>query len=128
MFEDHHLFDGRGPDKKHSDDHLLAEMMAILGPPPAKFLLTYDESQKYWDKIGKSSSLMVVTRFITPCWIGRWKGKAKIPDLSLEDSEEYLEGENKMLFLQFMRKMLRWDPDERQTAQKLLTDRWLNSP
>lgn len=60
--------------------------------------------------------------------IGHWKGKARIPDSSLEDSEVYLEGKNKMLFLQFMRKMLRWDPDERQTAGELLMDPWLNSP
>lgn len=56
LFEDHHLFDGRGPDKQHSDDHLLAEMVAVLGPPSDKFLLAYDESQQYWDKSGKSPS------------------------------------------------------------------------
>jgi serine/threonine protein kinase len=43
----------------------------------------------------------------------------------LEDSEEYLEGENKKMFMQFVRKMLRWDPEERQSARELLTDPWL---
>ncbi|KAJ5569564.1 kinase-like protein [Penicillium hispanicum] len=110
LFEDHHLFDGRGPDKQHSNDHLLAEMMAILGPPPAKFLRGYNGSQEYWNEIG------------------HWKGNARIPDWSLEDLEGYLEGDNKVLFMQFMRKMLRWDPDERQTARELLMDPWLNTP
>jgi serine/threonine protein kinase len=43
----------------------------------------------------------------------------------LEDSEEYLEGENKKMFMQFVRKMLRWDPEERHSARELLTDPWL---
>lgn len=55
MFEDHHLFDGRGPDKQHSNEHLLAEMTAILGPPPTKFLRAYDEKQEYWDQKGEST-------------------------------------------------------------------------
>ena len=58
---------------------------------------------------------------------GQWKGQVSVPELSLEDSEEYLEGENKHLFLQFMRKMSQWDPDDRQSASDLLKDPWLNS-
>lgn len=48
-----------------------------------------------------------------------------MPKDSLEDSEEYLEGENQVMFMQFMRKMLRWDPEERQSARDLLSDPWL---
>jgi len=40
----------------------------------------------------------------------------------------YLEGKNKELFMQFMRKMLRWVPEERQSAGKLLEDPWFDSP
>jgi serine/threonine protein kinase len=57
--------------------------------------------------------------------IGRWKVAIEVPRCSLEDSEEYLEGENKKMFMQFVRKMLRWDPEERQSARELLTDPWL---
>lgn len=102
--------------------------MAVLGRPCTKFLLSYDESQKYWDEAGESPSQFLDKTYYNSMDIGHWKGKASIPDLSLEDSEEYLEGENKMLFLEFMRKMLRWDPDERQTARELLMDPSLNSP
>lgn len=49
-----------------------------------------------------------------------------MPHYSLEESEEYLEGENKM-FMQFIRKMLRWDPEERQSARELLSDPWLTA-
>lgn len=54
-------------------------------------------------------------------------GQASIPDISLEDSEEYLEGKNKDMFLEFMRKMLQWDPEKRQSAHELLEDPWLTS-
>jgi serine/threonine protein kinase len=39
--------------------------------------------------------------------------------------ETNLEGSDKRLFLQFMRKMLQWDPQNRQTAKQLLEDPWL---
>ena len=50
-----------------------------------------------------------------------------MPDpTSLEESEENLEGSNKEAFLRFMRKMLQWRPEDRQTASQLLEDDWLN--
>jgi len=48
-----------------------------------------------------------------------------IPAISLEVSEENLEGKKKALFLQFMRKMLQWKPEERKSARELLEDPWL---
>jgi phage pi2 protein 07 len=58
---------------------------------------------------------------------GQWKADVEIPeDRSLEKSEEYLEGKNKEMFLKFMRKMLQWRPEDRQTAKQLLEDPWLN--
>ncbi|RAL05403.1 putative protein kinase [Aspergillus ibericus CBS 121593] len=110
LFEDHHLFDSRGPDGLHSDAHLLADMVAVLGPPPVNFLRKSPQSQMYWDSLGQ------------------WKSAVQIPENSLEDSEEYLEGENKEMFLVFVRKMLCWNPEERQSARELLTDPWLTSP
>lgn len=51
-----------------------------------------------------------------------WKGLAEIPDQSLESRESRLESEDKMLFLQFLRKTLRWLPEERPTAEELFSD------
>lgn len=65
-------------------------------------------------------------KYANPEDIGTWTGLVGIPDNSLEDSEEYLEGMNKKLFMQFMRKMLRWVPEERLGARELLGDQWLN--
>ena len=53
-------------------------------------------------------------------------GGVDIPPISLEGSEENLEGRNKELFLHFMRSMLRWVPEERKSARELLDDPWLN--
>jgi hypothetical protein len=47
--------------------------------------------------------------------IGKWKAEVEIPqDTSLEKSEERLEeGENKVMFMKFMRSMLQWRPEDR---------------
>ncbi|KAL9117895.1 MAG: hypothetical protein Q9187_005561 [Circinaria calcarea] len=85
-------------------------MIAYLGPPPTEFLRRSKEYSEYFDKDGN------------------WDGFIAIPqNLSLEDSEENLKGKNKELFLQFMRSMLRWVPEERKTAKELLEDPWLNT-
>ena len=56
---------------------------------------------------------------------GNWKGLAEILDQSLESREFRLESEDKMLFLQFLRKTLRWLPEERPTAEELFSDEWV---
>jgi len=48
-----------------------------------------------------------------------------VPLLSLEESERFLDGESKKQFLEFMRSMLQWLPEERKTAEELLKDPWL---
>ena len=58
---------------------------------------------------------------------GRWKADVEVPQgTSLEQSEEFLEGKNKEMFLNFMRGMLQWRPEDRKTARQLLKDPWLN--
>lgn len=60
--------------------------------------------------------------------VGNWIAdeQAKIPETSLEQVETRLEGRDKELFLQFIRSMLKWLPEERKTAKELLDDPWLN--
>jgi serine/threonine protein kinase len=36
-----------------------------------------------------------------------------------------MEGEEKGKFIRFIKRMLKWDPDERATASELLEDPWL---
>jgi hypothetical protein len=73
-----------------------------------------------WYLISGSLLSLIIT-------IGEWKGLAEIPRTSLEESEEYLDGEDKRQFLEFIRKMLKWRPEERSSAEELLQDTWLRS-
>lgn len=45
--------------------------------------------------------------------------------MSLERAETVLEGEEKKRFLNFVRSMLKWVPEERRKAEELLRDPWL---
>jgi len=54
--------------------------------------------------------------------IGSWKGNHVEP-VTLRDR---LEGADIELFLDFIRHMLRWAPEERATAAALLRHPWLN--
>lgn len=82
-------------------------MTAIMGPPPLNFLQRSEKSKKFWDERGN------------------WIGEAPIPDLSLKGAEKRLEGEEKELFLQFMRKMLQWKPEDRKDLEDVFMDEWL---
>lgn len=109
LFEDKHLFCARGPDGDQLSEYHLAEMVVILGPPPLEFLQRTQTSWKYFNADGT------------------WKAATPIPELSLETMETQLDGVNKARFLEFVRKMLLWCPEKRQTARELLDDPWLNS-
>ena len=85
----------------------MAELVAVLGPPPLDYLQHTETSQEYFDNTGN------------------WKGAVEIPDISLETSEKQLSGEKKAFFLDFMRKILQWVPEKRQTARQLLNHSWL---
>nr|VWP02166.1 Chitin synthase export chaperone [Ganoderma boninense] len=101
MFEGKNMFRPYGgPEDKRDDLYHLAHMVALLGPPPADFLArcTMAELGQFFDKQGKETL-----------------------------SETILEGEDKALFLAFVRKMVRWDPGERASAKELLRDPWLNT-
>ncbi|KAI7193574.1 hypothetical protein KC363_g2701 [Hortaea werneckii] len=59
-----------------------------------------------------------------------WKsaGGVRVPPpeaMSLERAETVLEGEEKTRFLDFVRSMLKWVPEERLGAEELLRDPWL---
>jgi hypothetical protein len=58
-------------------------------------------------------------------FLGGWIADIPIPKNSFERSEENLKGENKEEFVQFMKVMLQWKPEDRKTAAQLLDDPWL---
>ncbi|TVY53333.1 Serine/threonine-protein kinase SRPK [Lachnellula cervina] len=109
LFEGKHMFHGKDPDgKKYSTRAHLAEVMGMLGPPPLDLVEKGVGSFKYFDEDGN------------------WIAKIPIPQrTSLEESEIRLQGKNKEMFLELMRGMLQWRPEDRKTAKQLLEDPWL---
>ncbi|KAE8361804.1 kinase-like domain-containing protein [Aspergillus caelatus] len=96
LFEGQQLFQARDAQGRLDDAQHLAEMQAILGPPPLDFVQR-----------------------------GDWNSDISVPTYNLETLEEKLEGNDKGRLLQFMRRMLCWSPDDRATAKELLFDPWL---
>ncbi|KAK1990263.1 kinase-like protein [Colletotrichum falcatum] len=107
LFEGGRLFravkDARLDDEQH-----LAEMTALLGPPPKTFLELSEKCRRYWDSEGN------------------WIAATSIPDQSFESREIRLKGEEKELLVAFVRKVLRWLPEDRPTAEDLFKDEFLN--
>ncbi|KAH7390748.1 non-specific serine/threonine protein kinase [Phaeosphaeria sp. MPI-PUGE-AT-0046c] len=110
LLENQHLFDARDDEGKSSGTHHVSEMIAYLGMPPLQYTQSNDITRKVFDEQG------------------HWTGGSKsvtIPSISLEDRISVLEGEEKELFLDFMRSMLRWRPEDRKSATELLTHPWM---
>ncbi|KAK3324416.1 kinase-like domain-containing protein [Cercophora scortea] len=112
VYEDKHMFYGQDPkENKYMTRAHLAEVTGMLGLAPLDLVQRGVRSKEFFTEDGK------------------WKADVPIPEgMSLEASEENLEGENKRMFLNFMRGMLQWRPEDRKTAKELLDDPWLNSP
>ncbi|EZF44576.1 hypothetical protein H112_02179 [Trichophyton rubrum D6] len=79
-----------------NDEQHLAEMVSLMGPP-AQFLRRSQKSNEYWDS----------------------------QEQSLEMRELRFSGEDRGLYLGFLRRVLRWLPEERPTAEELAYDDFL---
>lgn len=71
-----------------------------------------------------------VTLGVEQLLIGNFKGEfaagIDLPaSLALQKMETNLDGSDKIAFMHFMDKMLRWAPEDRKTARELLDDPWL---
>ena len=55
LFEHRHLFKARNPSRELDDGYHLAEIQAVLGSPPLKFLNRSERSLQFWDKYGSCS-------------------------------------------------------------------------
>lgn len=70
----------------------------------------------------QQSLLMILLGLDVLHQLGEWTGTIANPNQTLESRERILEGENKRLFLQLLRKILRWLPEDRPSASDLLDD------
>jgi serine/threonine-protein kinase SRPK3 len=123
-----------GDDGKYSAIHHAAELTAVMGPPPPEFLQRSEILEKgIWDKDGKSilqienrKFIYIQSSLLTPLGeIGNWIDSLPLRNMNLENLAKRYEGEDKINFLAFIRKTLKWNPDERPEAIELLSDPWL---
>jgi serine/threonine-protein kinase SRPK3 len=82
-------------------------------------------SKEFFDDEGETA-LPEYRLKLTEVLLGNWIAEIYIPQgLTLERSEENLDEEKKEEFLQFVRCMLQWRPEDRWTAKELLGHPWM---
>ena len=54
--------------------------------------------------------------------LGKWIASTPVPEQSLETRETRLQGEEKLLLLELVRKLLCWLPEDRKSAEGLYDD------
>lgn len=101
------MIQGDITDGVFDDGAHIAELVALLGPPPSDFLVNRHLSWIFWNEAGK------------------WKNLVPIPDRNLEKLAADIQGEDVKGFLRWLRLALQWNPVDRPTAMELLTDPWL---
>lgn len=85
----------------------MAELVALIGPPPLDFRKQRPLSSVFWDASGN------------------WKEETPIPNRTVEDLAQSIKGEDKAGFLRWLRMALKWNPEDRPNALGLLYDEWL---
>ncbi|PGH32900.1 CMGC/SRPK protein kinase [[Emmonsia] crescens] len=130
LVSNRHLFHGRNSEGSVDESLRFAEMIAIMGPPPKAFLKRSDACQVFWDENvipSRHIASSLVDWLLTHrgFYTGRWRNFAPIPDITLESLAADIEGDDKKGFLNFLRKILRWLPEERPTAGELVYDEWV---
>ncbi|KAG6290732.1 hypothetical protein E4U46_001627 [Claviceps purpurea] len=108
-FQGDNLFTGHDPElKTYRGRAHLAEMIALLGPPPPSLLARANLRSKFFSDAGEFCAGI------------------PIPEpRPLEQRKTSLKGEDKDCFLRFMRKMLQWEPEKRSSAKELAEDEWI---
>ncbi|KAE8366750.1 CMGC protein kinase [Aspergillus caelatus] len=105
----------------------LAEMIALLGPPPQEVIARYRSLLEYeWpqpmatvdDSVYDSSNQFFGGPFFDSD--GKFLYNNLVPDRNLDDTLPSLEKKERENFLSFVRLMLAWHPEERKTARELL--------
>lgn len=123
------LFKDEEGSEELSESWHLAQMIALLGPPPLDLLQRNERYLQWFDEKGSSVPLLRSASSVLITTLGAWKADngVGIPSMSLEMKADRPKIISKRLFLNFIRSMLCWRPEDRKTAKQLLEDEWLNS-
>ncbi|KFY06982.1 hypothetical protein V492_07560 [Pseudogymnoascus sp. VKM F-4246] len=124
LYEGKHMFKERLPSTMESVPAHIARMIALMGPPPVELLKRGQFSYTFFDEDGELGSTKRVKVHL-PC-LGNFTSDVKVEDTSLEEEEENSEGEQKTAFLKFLRGIVQWVLEERNTARELMNDPWIN--
>ncbi|KAH7015131.1 kinase-like domain-containing protein [Ilyonectria destructans] len=106
------LLDGRLPGtSEFSDLTLFAQMVRLLGPPPPELLAAADGEalSRFYDNQGNFNHPELIPG----------------EEFNFSTKLAMLEGNDKDMFIRFIKRMLNWVPEERATARELLDDPWL---
>ncbi|KAI9849342.1 MAG: hypothetical protein M1837_004802 [Sclerophora amabilis] len=97
-------------DKEYDVQNHVAEIIALLGPPPKVLLERGSKTSQFFNEDGQfQRPNLIPTNF------------------NFESLESSLKDEDKTLFIEFMKKLLRWLPEERASAWELYNDPWLHT-
>ncbi|KJX97005.1 protein kinase [Zymoseptoria brevis] len=112
-FEGEHLFTGHDPELEtyRSRAHL-AEIIALLGPPPPTLLARANFKSKFFSEQGEFTAGIPL-----PSSRPLERRESSIQDTGSNEDRE--------CFLRFMRKMLQWEPEKRSSARELAEDEWI---
>ncbi|TQW00462.1 protein kinase [Cordyceps javanica] len=89
----------------------LAQITALLGPPPNTLLAAGRRSSMFYESNGGFRHLS--SHYYVP------------HEFQFDSRIHRISGEEKQKFLEFATKMIQWRPEERHTAKELLRDPWL---
>ena len=109
LFEEFGLFDDIDTIKHYNSNKHLGLMIALMGPPPMELLKRGSTSATYFD--------METGEYRSPGFVPHGK--------SFESCIKRIKGKDKELFIDFIKHMLCWLPEERWTAKQLLEHPWL---
>ncbi|CVK98585.1 related to dis1-suppressing protein kinase dsk1 [Fusarium mangiferae] len=106
------LFNSPAPGNadEYDDQSHLGQISGLIGPPPQSQLSSGQRTSMFY----KSN--------------GELKNPGLVPapgDFSFENTISYMSGEEKARFIRFIKRMVKWSPEERSTARELLDDPWL---
>ncbi|OAA57990.1 protein kinase-like protein [Niveomyces insectorum RCEF 264] len=97
--------------QEQSNARHLASIISLIGPPPAAFLSRFPEATaKYWDSQGN--------------WLGP---PAVAVGHSFESLATKLDGDEKAAFVDFMRSLLRWLPEDRLGSAMAFHHPWVQT-
>ncbi|EPS30269.1 hypothetical protein PDE_05220 [Penicillium oxalicum 114-2] len=127
------LFYGRGPfdtppnarESGSANEAHLGQIISLLGPPPPDLLSWGKETSRYFDAKGMlARTYFGVTQFTD--LIGRFKFPELIGEKDLVSMAKEIDNDDEIpQFVDFISRMLRWRPDDRTTAEDLLSHPWL---